>query len=145
MANATRFAGRPGPANPVLEESLRRLSRYGYAGPDGAPADAGAAADWPAEWARLKGDFAPAGGGGAVADLGALAEPARAVAMAYLRLRVEADALLARCEDAHRDILARGITPDRVEAYAAVRDAYEDKVEAFGAARAALAGLLAAS
>jgi len=125
--------------NPVLETNLDRLSRYGYrrgaAGPETASAT---------EWARLKGDFADAGQA-VVADFDALPADANAAAQRYLDLRREADRLLSACEAAHKTILEQGLNVDRVEHYALVRDAYEEKVEEFGAARLAVSRLLARS
>jgi len=125
-----------GPANPVLDASLARLARYGYG--------AGGNADPAAEWARLAGDFADLDHP-RVPDFAALALDAQIAARRYLALRRDADALLAACARAHRGMLADGLAEDRIEAYAALREAYEDKVEEFGAARAAVAALLAAA
>ena len=122
-------------ANPVLERALAYLGRYGYRG--GAPRPVEVDRDPAADWARLKSDFdAP------VPAFDALADKARDAAERYLALKHDADALLAACEAAHREILDDGIAVERTERYAVVRDAYEDKIEDFGAARAALAATL---
>jgi len=130
MANTSR-------RNPVLETNLDRLARYGYsrgsAITEAAPA---------AEWTRLKGDFAEPGRP-AVADFNDLPPDTRAAALHYLQLKREADRLLSACEAAHKTILEQGLDVDRVEDYAEIRDAYEEKVEEFGAARRAVSHLLA--
>lgn len=123
--------------NPVLDTNLGRLARYGYnRAPDDTIANAAEA------WARLKDDFADAG---PVPDFGDLPAEARAAAQRYLDIKQEADALLSTCETKHKGILENGLGVNRVEDYAVVRDAYEDKVEEFGAARLAVAQLLADS
>jgi hypothetical protein len=112
-------------ANPVLDRALAHLEQYGYRAP---------VTEIAADWARLKSDF-----GESVPDLAELGGAARKAADRYLALKYEADELLAACEAAHREILGEGLGPERTERYAVVRDAYEEKVEEFGAARAALA------
>ncbi len=121
--------------NPVLERALAHLGRYGYRA--GAQGPVEIDQDPAGDWALLKSDF-----GDAAPDFDALAGTAHAAAESYLALKQEADILLAACEAAHGEILDQGIAPERTERYAVVRDAYEDKVEAFGAARAALAAYL---
>jgi len=129
----------PAPRNPVLEQSLARLGRYGYGGQDGerTPTEAELAA----LWQRLKGDFADLAHP-EVPDLQALAPAARAEAKRYVTLKLEADRLLAECTRMHAEILAQGIVPERIEAYSRIRDDYEDMVMAFGEARATLTELL---
>ncbi len=137
-------AQQPAPANPVLDRGLQALARFGYGTGRIAAVPAAAsesAAHWSAQWADLAGDFA---GVEAVPAYARLSPDQAAAARRYMTLRIEADALLDRCRAAHGEILAAGITTDRIESYAIVRDAYEDKVEAFGAARDALAALLTA-
>ena len=122
-------------ANPVLERALAHLGRYGYRGGTTGPVEI--ERDAAADWARLTSDF-----DALVPEFGALADTSRDAAERYLALRHDADALLAACEAAHREILDDGIAVERTERYAAVRDAYEDKVEEFGAARGTLAAAL---
>lgn len=125
--------------NPLLERNLDRLSRYGFREADAAETD-----PVPSDWARLKDDFADLGGS-RVPDFDDLPPDAQAAARHYVELRREADALLSRCETAHGEILNQGLNVARVEDYAVIRDAYEDKVEEFGAARQTVAGLLSPS
>ena len=124
-------------SNPVLEKSLDRLSRYGHRrNPTEAP-------ETPAtEWARLKSDFTEPGGA-MVPNFDDLPADAQAAARHYLDLKREADQLLSACEAAHGDILRHGLDVARVDDYAVVRDAYEDKVEEFGAARLVVSEALA--
>ena len=122
-------------ANPVLDRALAHLGRYGYRG--GAPRPAEVDRNPAADWARLMSDFdAP------VPAFGALADKSRDAAERYLALKHDADTLLAACEAAHREFLADGIAVERTERYAVVRDAYEDKIEDFGAARVSLPAAL---
>lgn len=112
-----------------FDDGRRVLARFGYH-------PAAIIEDRAAMWSRLMGDFprAPA--------WDALDEPARAAAHDYMRLRRESDRLLEACEALHREMLKDGITTARVERYAEAREAYEEHVEAFGAARERLAALL---
>lgn len=127
----------PSIRNPVLETNLARLSRYGYHRGPSTASDTLAT-----EWARLKGDFAELDRT-TVPDFDDLPPNVQGAARHYLDLKREADQLLSNCETAHSDILAKGLDVARVEDYAMVRDAYEDKVEKFGAARRALSEVLA--
>lgn len=112
-----------------FEDSRAILSRFGYQ-------PVASVEDRAATWARLRADFPSA------PEWPALSAQARAAAADYMRLRREADRLLEACEAVHRDMLERGISPSRVERYALAREAYEEHVEAFGAARERLAALL---
>ncbi len=122
--------------NPLLESNLDRLARYGFRQANVAETDTAAT-----DWARLKGDFARADEA-AVPEFDQLPPAVQEAALHYIALKREADTLLSTCETAHGEILNQGLSVPRVEDYAVVRDAYEDKVEEFGAARAAVAGLL---
>lgn len=125
--------------NPLLERNLDRLSRYGFRQSGESDEDPVAA-----DWARLKDDFADFSGT-PVPDFDDLPTAVRLAARHYVDLRREADALLTQCETAHGEILNEGLSVARVEDYAVMRDAYEDKVEEFGAARQTVAGLLTSS
>ncbi|WP_448204346.1 hypothetical protein [Azospirillum sp. sgz302134] len=126
----------------LLSAGRRALARFGSRELDHVPADA--FIDWNALWDELRGDFAtqalPR-----VPEYEALDPAVREAARVYIRQRLVSDVMLGRCEELHRDLFAHGICTDAVEAYAVARDAYEDSVEAFGAARVRLAGLLAPS
>ncbi|MDQ2102834.1 hypothetical protein [Azospirillum isscasi] len=123
----------------LLSAGRRVLARFGSRTLDHVPADE--FINWVALWDELRGDFATQ----ALPHVPAfddLPPAAREAARAYIRQRLISDVTLGRCEDLHRDLFARGIRTVGVEAYAVARDAYEDSVEAFGAARLRLAGLL---
>ncbi|MBP2313554.1 hypothetical protein [Azospirillum soli] len=123
----------------LLSAGRRVLARFGSRTLDHVPTDE--FINWVALWDELRGDFATQ----ALPHVPAFDElppAARDAARAYIRQRLISDVTLGRCEELHRDLFARGICTDGVEAYAVARDAYEDSVEAFGAARVRLAGLL---
>ncbi|PWC45897.1 hypothetical protein [Azospirillum sp. TSO22-1] len=125
--------------NRLLIDGRAVLARYGYRHMEAMP-DAGAV-DWAALWDQLRGDFAthdhPT-----VPLLGALSGEAAAAARAYMVCGLDADLKLDRCEALHVRLFGEGIATDLVENYAVARDAYEDAVEAFGAAGARLTRLL---
>ncbi|MBB4264944.1 hypothetical protein [Roseospira visakhapatnamensis] len=124
--------------NPLFASGRSVLARFGYQHRD----DQEAREDWAVMWDLLRGDFsAPAGE--AVPAFHDLDEPTRGAARDYMVARLIADRNLERCERLHVDIFANGVNTDAVERYAIARDAYEDSVEAFGAARLRLATLLA--
>ncbi len=124
----------------LLSAGRRVLARFGSKRLDHVPSDA--FINWAALWDGLRGDF---GAPDRVPSFDALDPAARDAARAYIRQRLVSDVTLGRCEELHRDLFARGIRTGAVEAYAVARDAYEDSVEAFGAARIRLARLLAAA
>ncbi|MBB4286885.1 hypothetical protein [Roseospira goensis] len=97
--------------------------------------------DWAEMWDLLRGDFASAGGG-AVPAYDALGAAAQAAAREYMARRLIADRNLETCERWHVRIFSDGVQTDAVESYAIARDAYEDSVEAFGAARERLEQVL---
>jgi len=123
----------------LLSAGRRVLARFGSKTLDHVPTDE--FINWVALWDDLRGDFATQ----ALPNVPAfddLNPAAREAARAYIRQRLVSDVMLGRCEDLHRDLFAHGICTDAVEAYAVARDAYEDSVEAFGAARVRLSNLL---
>ncbi len=111
----------PSDANPTLANALARLERYGFRAPEIDAAEA---------WRKLRDDFDTAKG----VEFAALPSEAQAAVEHYLACKHESDRLLAACEAAHTDILECGLDRQRSEAYAVLRDAYEDSVEDFGAA-----------
>ena len=123
--------------NRLFDDGRDVLARFGYR-------YAGAGdwfEDWSEMWDLLRGDFAT----DARPDVPAyadLSESQRAAAEDYMARRLTADRRLVACEKAHREMLAEGINNDLVELYSAVREAYEESVEAFGDARERLAALL---
>lgn len=123
----------------LLSAGRRVLARFGSRALDHVPDDA--FIDWELLWDELRGDFTTAACP-AVPAFAELSAPAREVARVYIRHRLLCDVALTRCEELHRDLFARGIGTDAVEAYAVARDAFEDSVEAFGAAGRRLAALL---
>ena len=120
----------PNDANPTLAEALAHLERF---------STGDQASDAARDWARLKSDFATP-----PPDLDRLSPAARAAAERYVAHKRRADALLGICERAHAEMLAHGLDRQRTESYALTRDAYEDSVEAFAAAGAAVARCLGA-
>ncbi|MBM3597309.1 MAG: hypothetical protein FJX35_03790 [Alphaproteobacteria bacterium] len=126
--------------DPLVEQRHAVLARYG-AEPATLPAGEADEARWTELWRLLKPDFATADRT-QVPDFASLAPAAREAARAYIGCRIEADRLLARCKEAHSRLARDGIATDAVEHYATVRDAYEDGVMAFGAARERLDTLL---
>ncbi|HEY0833718.1 MAG TPA: hypothetical protein VGE72_07390 [Azospirillum sp.] len=125
--------------NRLFPDSRAVLARFGYRHLDRLPADD--AVDWAGLWEDLRGDFATHAHPRVLA-FGQLEGAALDAARDYIRRGLAADLALDRCEALHVSLYADGISTGRVEAYAEARDAYEDSVEAFGAARTRLAGLL---
>ncbi|MDP6951589.1 MAG: hypothetical protein QGF53_02410 [Alphaproteobacteria bacterium] len=119
----------PSDANPTLARALARLERYGYRN---------AVTDDVAAWRALRGDF----DGADTLELFDLPSAAKGAVTHYLACKRNSDRLLATCEAAHAGILKDGLDRARSEAYAVVRDAYEDSVEDFGAAGAAVSASL---
>lgn len=120
--------------NRLFADGRSILARFGYRHVEnGAERD-----DWTAMWDLLRPDFATAEQPD-IATYDVLSEEAQSLARAYMRVRLEADRNLEACERLHVQLYADGIDKARVEDYAVVRDAYEDSVEAFGAAREKLA------
>lgn len=120
--------------DPTVEAGRRILARFGYAHSDSPfPRE-----DYAEMWELLRGDF-PAGAPAYAAMSAAQQEAARD----YMDLRLIADRRYELCSIAQRELFERGIDTELVERYTTIRDAYEDGVEAFGAARARLQALLA--
>jgi hypothetical protein len=119
---------------PTLDNTIRELGRFGYDADEHQP-------DWPGEWERLKNDFTTKRRPW-VPRFDQMDEAQTAAAEEYMSRRIQADALFAKCEALHRQILEGGINVAITEDYTVARDAYEDMVESFGAAREALDALL---
>ncbi len=123
--------------NPLFANGRSVLARFGYRHLD----DHERREDWPDMWALLRGDFAlPAGQ--AVPGYREMDDRRQAAARDYMTRRLLADRNLEICERLHVEIFTKGVSADAVERYAVARDAYEDSVEAFGAARDTVAALL---
>lgn len=92
------------------------------------------------EWALLLPDFslpqAP------TLPLSAMSPPLRQLAEEHVRQRRAVDQLMHVCDQAHARIAASGAQPQLVEAYAVVRDQFEEAVEHFAAHRDVLAKAL---
>lgn len=115
----------------------RALARFGLDLPAASPAPATSR-----EWAKLVPDFAVS------RDIGTLEKlpPAlRLMAEEHVLQRREVDRLMLECDAMHARIAAEGAVPELVEAYAKVRDEFEDAVERFAAHREELARRLNAS
>ena len=119
--------------DPRVEAGRSVLARFGYAHQDGPfPRE-----DYDEMWTLLKGDF-PSPNGSPVPDYGAMTEAQRDAARAYMDARLVADRRYELCSVSQREIFEQGIDTELVERYTTIRDAYEDAVEDFGAARARL-------
>lgn len=97
--------------------------------------------DWAAMWEHLRSDFTDSTRL-SVASYDRLGPEQQGAAREYMSRRLLADRNLERCEELHVKLFSQGINTDGVEHYAVARDAYEDSVEAFGAAREALDAVL---
>jgi len=83
------------------------------------------------EWSLLLPDF--------LADVGDLQSPAwraltasqRLLAMEHVLQRRALDGMMNACDAAHQNIAAGGMKPELLEAYAIVRDQFEEAVDAF--------------
>lgn len=98
--------------------------------------------DWSAMWQPLKGDFATAARP-RVPDFDQLAPWPQQAARIYMRRKLLADRLFEDCTALYDRLHAEGIGTDLVEAYTLARDAYEDAVMEFGAAREKLEDVFA--
>jgi hypothetical protein len=115
----------------LIDGEVAQLKRFGYV------PFSGADPDWPAMWDLLKGDFE---------TLNRVRVPAYAEmtpwpqegARIYMRRRLVADRLFEECQMLYQRLHTEGIDTELVEAYTLARDAYEDSVGDFGAARAML-------
>jgi hypothetical protein len=117
----------------LVEGARSVLRKYGYRHLE----DGQTRSDWPEMWELLKGDFVAAPGTG-IPAYAALSAELQEAARTYMERRLIADHLLDKCREAHAALYREGIDPVRVEAYADAREAYEQSVEAFGAAREAV-------
>lgn len=140
MAESRNASPARGPVrfpNALFDEGRAVLARFGYRYPEaGDWFD-----DWPAMWDKLKGDFATSARP-TIPAFDALSPEQRDAATAYMEIRLDADRRLVACERAHAEMLKHGIDSAMVELYSAAREAYEDCVMRFGAAREKLAALL---
>lgn len=128
--------------DPLVEERHGTQARFGYeAAPAAAILGEPDDAAWTAMWDRLKPDFATATRP-EVPAFAILSADVQARARDYMSCRLRADRLLQACKAAHTRLAHDGIATAAVEHYAEVRDAYEDGVMAFGAARARLEAIL---
>ena len=111
----------------LVEQGDSVLAKFGYK-PFG-----GEEEHWADMWALLKGDFTtqkrPE-----VSDFNDLTLSLQEAAKVYMRRRLIADRFFEECRKAQAD-LWKGIQTDGVERYTIARDAYEDSVNDFGAAR----------
>jgi hypothetical protein len=126
---------------PSENETGRRtaLERFGYGRLEVKVSDE----ELEREWALLLPDFsspaAPA------ARLAALPPHLRKLAAEHVRQRRAADRLMLQCDEAHARIATEGARPELVEAYAVVRDSFEQAVEDFAAHRELLAKVFSSS
>lgn len=92
------------------------------------------------EWALLLSDFQLAGR--STPPLSGMSPALRTLADEHVGQRRAVDQLMLLCDQAHARIAASGAHPDLVEAYAVVRDRFEEAVEEFAAHREVLARAL---
>lgn len=123
--------------NRLFRDGRSVLARFGYRHLE----DGEIREDWAEMWEHLRGDFLSAGRK-QVTTYDDLTSDCQGLARAYMSVRLLADRNLEICEGLHVRLFSGGINTDDVERYAEARDAYEDTVEAFGAAREALDGAL---
>ena len=127
--------------DPLLERNAEQLAHFGYV-----PSVSGSAdeqPDWAGWWRQLRADFATVH----LIQVPSYAEMSpwpQEAARIYMRRRLVADRLFEECRKLHGELLEYGISTERVEAYSVARDAYEDSVHQFGAARQTLEEILAA-
>lgn len=121
----------------LIDRGVAELRRFGY------EPFSGDAPDWASMWTLLKGDFAA--DRSPVPDFGELTAWPQEAARIYMRRRLIADRLFEECRMLYDRLHAEGIGTDLVEAYTLARDAYEEAVMEFGAAREKLEEVLAAS
>jgi hypothetical protein len=121
-------------SNVAANESGRReaLRRFGYS--ETPARDPGE--EYAREWALLAPGIAP---WLAEVPLGALTEAQRDLAVDRVLQRRNLDELMRACDLAHARIAACGATAELVEAYASVRDRFEEAVEKFTATTETLA------
>jgi hypothetical protein len=118
----------------LVESNAGILAKFGYRAFDGAEED------WNGMWQLLKGDFTTLRRPW-VPEFADLSPPQSEAARIYMRRRLIADRLFEECRRVQAD-LHQGIDTDRVEAYSIAREAYEESVEDFGAAREQVDALL---
>ncbi|MFA7431181.1 MAG: hypothetical protein WCZ23_13570 [Rhodospirillaceae bacterium] len=123
--------------NRLFSEGRSVLSKFGYRHLE----DGEVREDWAAMWEHLRSDFTDTHRL-SVASFDRLNADQQAAAREYMSRRLLADRNLERCEEWHVKMFAQGINTDAVERYSVARDAYEESVEAFGAAREKLDILL---
>ncbi|SKA20458.1 hypothetical protein SAMN02745127_02623 [Oceanospirillum multiglobuliferum] len=118
----------------LVEQGASVLAKFGYE-PFG-----GEEEHWSAMWDLLKGDFTtqkhPE-----IPSFDDLSLSLKEAAKVYMRRRLIADRFFEECRKAQADLF-KGIDTDGVERYTIARDAYEDSVGDFGAARERIAMLL---
>ncbi|MDJ0947997.1 MAG: hypothetical protein QNJ94_03665 [Alphaproteobacteria bacterium] len=99
--------------------------------------------DYAEMWEVLKPDF-PHRGPGDVPSYDGMSPAQQEAAREYMDQRLVADRRYELCSIGLQDLFEKGINTELVERYTTIRDAYEDSVEDFGAARERLQTLLAA-
>jgi hypothetical protein len=120
----------------LVDCNAAQLTRFGYAA-------RGAEADWDEMWSLLQGDFATRARPH-VPAYSELPPHPRQAARIYMRRRLVADRLFEDCRELYLCLHRAGVDGDLVEAYTLAREAYEEAVYHFGAARAMVEEILAA-
>ncbi len=115
----------------LMDGEVALLERFGYV-PFG-----DADPDWSSMWDLLKGDYATLNRS-RVPDYDEMTPWPQEGARIYMRRRLVADRLFEECQMLYQRLHTEGIGTELVEAYTLARDAYEDAVADFGAARATL-------
>lgn len=116
--------------NHLFRDGRSVLSRFGYRHLE----DGEVREDWAEMWEHLRGDFMDEHRA-VVMPYDDLTSEQRVLARSYMSIRLLADRNLEICESLHVRLFSGGINTDDVERYAEARDAYEETVDAFGAAR----------
>ena len=124
----------------LIDGQIAQLRRFGFGAfgksgtADGADADA---PPWSAMWDLLKADFATVQRVH-VPSYEEMTPWPQEGARIYMRRRLLADHLFEECQQLYQRLHSDGINSELVEAYTLARDAYEESVGDFGAARETL-------
>jgi hypothetical protein len=116
----------------LIDGQIAQLRRFGLGAfaSDSTP-------PWAAMWEYLKGDFATVQRVH-VPSYDEMSPWPQEGARIYMRRRLLADHLFEECQQLYHRLHNDGINTELVEAYTLARDAYEDSVGDFGAARETL-------
>jgi hypothetical protein len=118
----------------LIDGQIAQLKRFGFGAFASSATDA---PHWTQMWEFLKGDFATVQRAH-VPSYEEMSPWPQEGARIYMRRRLLADHLFEECQNLYQRLHSDGINSELVEAYTLARDAYEDSVGDFGAARETL-------